>query len=124
MTGPPAARGAVTQEPAAAGVAREAKTTLKLSSRVKIVNPVSNDRGFIRRRDAEFFIAQGRAIHVGKVADRDHIRLIEAHPQNKAAARLAARDDRQSFEENRGSFVFWNGGTAPSGTHRPGDVLS
>lgn len=87
--GPPAARPA-TQEAAAAGVARQEKTKLKLSSRVKIVNSVSNGSGYIRRRDAELFLAQGRAVHVGKFAGHDHLRLLKAHPQNHAAAACAA----------------------------------
>jgi len=123
MTGPPAARLA-TQEAAAAGVARLAKTTLKLSSRVKIVNSVSNGSGYIRRRDAEFFLAQGRAVHLGKFAGQDHLRLVETHPQNQNAALQAARDDQKAFDDNRGGIVFWNGETGLRGTHQPGDVVS
>lgn len=124
MTGPPAARGAAPQEPAAAGVAREANTTLKLSSQVKIVNSTSNGSGYIRRRMAATFLALGRAVHVGRVDGRDHIRLIETHPQNQAAAREAVRDDQKSFDENRGGVIFWNGGSGSRRTHLPGKVVS
>jgi hypothetical protein len=109
-------------EAAAAGVARQPK--MKLSSRVKIVNSVSNGSGYIRRRDAEFFLAQGRAVHVGKFADHDHLRLLKAHPQNQTAALDAAREDQKGFDQYRGGFVFWNGDTGSRGTHQPGEVVS
>jgi len=119
---PPAAR-PVTREAAAAGVARQTKTKLKLSSRVKIVNSVSNGSGYIRRRDAEFFLAQGRAVHVGQFAGQDHLRLVETHPQNQNAALQAARDDQKAFDDNRGGVVFWNGDTGSRGTHQPSEVV-
>jgi hypothetical protein len=113
-------------EAAAAGVARQPKTTLKLSSRVKIVNNSRNTSGCIRRRDAEFFLAAGRAVYAGRdpLTGRDHLRLVETHPQNQHAALQAARDDRKSFNDNRGGFVFWNGNTGPRGIHGPGEVVS
>ena len=124
MKSPPAAIRPATQEAAAAGVARQTKTTPRLSSRVKIVNSVSNGPGYIRRRDAEFFLAQGRAFHLGKFAGQDHLRLIETHPQNQNAALQATRDDQRAFDENRGGFVFWNGDTGSRGIHGPGEVVS
>ena len=47
MTNPPGARPGT--EAAAAGVVRQATPTPELSSRVKVVNSVSNGAGFIRR---------------------------------------------------------------------------
>jgi hypothetical protein len=120
------ASGPAPQEAAAAGVARQMKTTLKLSSRVKIVNNSRNTSGCIRRRDAEFLLAAGRAVYAGRdvATGRDYLRLIETHPTNRADALEAARDDRNSFEERRGGVVFWNGVTGSRGTHQPGDVVS
>jgi hypothetical protein len=110
-------------QPAAAGVVRK-KPTRKLSSRVKVVNSVSNGSGDIRRRDAEFFLSQGRAVHVGRFAGQDHIRLVENHPLNRTAALRAANDERRSFEQNRRGIVFWNGHTGPGEIHSPGEVVS
>lgn len=121
---PPAAR-PVSQEAAAAGVARQ-KTPLKLSSRVKIVNNSCNTSGCIRRRDAEFFLAAGRGVYAGRdpATGRDYLRLVETHPTNRADAIEAARDDRKSFDEHRGGIVFWNGATGSRGTRQPGEVVS
>jgi hypothetical protein len=60
----------------------------KVSKTVKVVNSVTNDRGLIRRKDAEFFVNEKRAEWVG--AGQDQIRLIMSHPKNQAAARRAA----------------------------------
>jgi hypothetical protein len=119
MNSPAAARPA-TQEAAAAGVARQVKTMPNLSSRVKIINNSSNTSGCIRRRDAEFFLAAGRAVYAGRDPEtgRDYLRLVETHPRNRTDALLAARDDRRSFDEHRGGVVFWNGATGSRG-HTP-----
>jgi hypothetical protein len=115
---------------AAAGVARSESpaaptVAAKLSSRVKIVNSVSNGSGFVRRRDAEFFIASGRAVHAGKDAvGRDQIRLFDEHAQNRAAARRAACDDACSFRQNRPGVVYWNGDAGSRNVYRPGEVKS
>jgi hypothetical protein len=113
-------------EAAAAGVARQAKTTLKLSSRVKIVNNSRNTSGCIRRRDAEFLLSAGRAVYAGRdpVTGRDYLCLLETHPTNRADVLEAARDDRKSFDERRGGVVFWNGATGSRGAHQPGEVVS
>ncbi len=60
-----------------------------MSKKVKIVNSVTNDRGFIRRKDAEFFVKEKRAEWADRL-DGDQIRLILSHPKNQAAARRAA----------------------------------
>ena len=105
MTGPPAAQPA-NQVAAAAGVARQPKTTLKLSSRVKIVNNSSNTSGCIRRRDAEFFLAAGRAVYAGRdpATGRDHLRLVETHPTNRADA-LEAACARDQLQIERGGLL-------------------
>jgi len=110
-------------QPATAGVVRT-QPSRKLSSRVKVVNSVSNDAGYIRRRDAEHFLSQGRAVYVGRYAGQDHIRLVESNPVNRAAAKRAAIDDLQSFRQNRFGIVFWNGHTGPREINRPGAVVS
>jgi hypothetical protein len=109
---------------AAAGVARSESPAAKLSSQVKVINSASNGARFIRRRDAEFFIATGRAVHMGKHAGRDQIRLVGSHPRNRSAARQAALDDASSFRENRPGFVHWNGTTGSRNAYRPGEVKS
>ena len=76
---------------------------------MKAVNSVSNGAGCIRRRDAEHFLAEGRAVYVGREAGRDLIRLVESHPKNRTAAIEAARRDQNGFEEHRDGFVLWNG---------------
>jgi hypothetical protein len=126
MKSPPAATQPATQEAAAAGVARQAKTTLKLSSRVKILNNSRNTSGCIRRRDAEFFLAEGRAVYAGRdpMTGRDHLRLVETHPTNRADALEAVREDQNGFDQYREGFVFWNGDTGARGTHQPGEVVS
>ncbi len=122
MTNTPGARPGT--EAAAAGVVRQATPTPELSSRVKVVNSVSNRAGFIRRRDAEHFLAEGRAVHVGREAGRGLIRLGESHPKNRAAAIEAARRDQNGFDEHRDGFVLWNGTAGCLGTHIPGRIVS
>lgn len=122
MTGPPASSASI-HESAAAGVARE-RESLKLSSQVHVVNSVTNDSRFIRRRDAEFFLAHGRAEYVGRFGDRDQIRLIMTHPKNRSAARFAGYDDQRSFEANRGNIVFWHGDADTRNAHPPGRIVS
>ena len=122
MTNPPGARPGT--EAATAGVVRQATPTPRLSSRVKVVNSVSNGAGCIRRRDAEHFLAEGRAVYVGREAGRDLIRLVESHPKNRTAAIEAARRDQNGFDEHRDGFVLWNGGAGFLGTHIPGRIVS
>jgi hypothetical protein len=94
MNSPPAERSA-TQEAAGAGP-RGKKTARTLSSHVRVVNPVWNGSGFIRRKKADFYVKGGRAVFVGSVRhpDRDEmidqLRLIESHPDNVRAATTAA----------------------------------
>ena len=56
------------------------------SVRVKVVNPVWNGSGYIKRKTANFYLAEGRAEFVGE----DQLRLIESHPKNKGASWRAA----------------------------------
>ena len=56
------------------------------SVRVKVVNPVWNGSGYIERKTANFYVAEGRAVFVGD----DQLRLIASHPKNKAASWRAA----------------------------------
>lgn len=86
MTSPPAAR-PETQEPpvdlAAGGKAR----LDRLPGMVRVVNAPWNGRSDVRRRTAEFFLSQGRAVRVG----RDAIQLLDG-PRYRAATAIAARD--------------------------------
>lgn len=56
-----------------------------MSSKVKVVNSVWNGPGVIKRKVAEYYVAEGRAEWVGE----RQIRLIESHPKNLAAAERA-----------------------------------
>ena len=53
---------------------------------VRVVNQVRNGSPIVRRRDAEALVAHGRAEWIGQ----DQVRLIVAHPLNKAEAAAAA----------------------------------
>lgn len=57
------------------------------SRMVLIVNSVCNDRGMIRRRTADYFVTEGRAVWVGP----EQIRLLELHPKNVAAKAEAGK---------------------------------
>jgi hypothetical protein len=57
----------------------------KVSKKIQVVNSVTNDQGFVRRKDAEFFVKEKRAEWVGQ----EQIRLIMSHPKNQAAAKRA-----------------------------------
>jgi hypothetical protein len=91
---PPAERPA-TQEAAGAGP-RGKSTTRKLSSHVRVVNAPWNGSGYIKRKKAEFYLKEGRAVLVGSARhpDRDQmidqLRLIDSHPDNVRAAKTAA----------------------------------
>jgi hypothetical protein len=56
-----------------------------VSSKVKVVNEVRNWDGLMRRKDAEWYVEEGRAEWVGK----DQPRLVLSHPDNIAAAARA-----------------------------------
>jgi hypothetical protein len=56
------------------------------SVHVKVVNPVWNGSGYIKRKMANYYVAEGRAEFVGE----NQLRLIESHPSNKAASWRAA----------------------------------
>jgi hypothetical protein len=94
MSSPPAAQPA-TQEAAGAGP-RGKGTARKLSAHVRVVNAVWNGSGYIKRKKADFYVKEGRAVFVGSVRhpDRDEmidqLRLIESHPDNVRAATTAA----------------------------------
>ena len=74
-----------TQEADGAGP-RGRKTERKLSSHIRVVNSPWNGSGFIKRKKADRFVKEGRAVFVGT----DQIRLMESHPKNLAAATKAA----------------------------------
>lgn len=90
---------------AGAGVPRNPPTQkpkpIVAAAKVRIVNSVCNESGFIRRRDAVFFVREGRAVEL----DVNHIRLIESHPKNIAAARVpcafAASEERSPSGEKK-----------------------
>jgi hypothetical protein len=84
MTGPPVGRPA-TQGAAGAGPLGT-QNDGRQSVRVKVVNPVWNGSGYIERKTANFYVAEGRAVFVGD----DQLRLIASHPKNKAASWRAA----------------------------------
>ena len=83
MTGPPAAR---SETQGAAGAGPLGKERDGRRSAVKVVNPAWNGSGYIRRKTANFYVAEGRAVFVGE----DQLRLIESHPKNRAASWRAA----------------------------------
>jgi hypothetical protein len=55
------------------------------SFRVKVVNHVRNGPQSIRRRAAEHYVSEGRAIWI----EGGMVRLVESHPKNQAAAAAA-----------------------------------
>ena len=57
-----------------------------MSAKVKVVNAVWNGRGLLKRKVAEYYVAEGRAEWVGE----GQLRLVLSHPKNMAAARAAA----------------------------------
>ena len=63
---------------------------------MRVVNAVWNGSGYIKRKKADFYVKEGRAVFVGSVRhpDRDEmidqLRLIESHPDNVRAATTAA----------------------------------
>jgi hypothetical protein len=76
-----------TQEAAGAGPRGSIKNEgVRLSSHVRVVNAVWNGSGFIKRKKADRFVKEGRAVFVGT----DQLRLIESDPRNLAAAAKAA----------------------------------
>jgi len=72
------------QEAAGAGP-RGRSTESKLSSHVRVVNSPWNGSGFIKRKKADRYVKDGRAVFVGT----DQLRLIESHQKNLAAATRA-----------------------------------
>ena len=94
MNSPPSrvARPAV-QEAVAAGPDGNPKP-----GRIPVVNSVWNRLRKLRRRDAEYYVANGRAKWVDK--DQSRLMLVESHPaniaaKNKAAAGYAWPDGKQ-----------------------------
>jgi hypothetical protein len=83
------------QEAAGAGP-RGKSTARRLSSYVRVVNAPWNGSGFIKRKKAEFYLKEGRAILAGSARDLnrdqmiDLLRLIDSHPDNVRAAQTAA----------------------------------
>jgi len=71
-----------------------------VSAKVKVVNPVWNGRGLLKRKVAEYYVSERRAEWVGP----DQLRLISSHPQNVAAAARAnawEADYRPTADRNR-----------------------
>ena len=65
-----------------------------VSTHVLVTNPVWNTgSGYIKRKVANFFVAEGRAKWVGE----SQLRLIESHPKNRAA-KFRAEHAYLSFE--------------------------
>lgn len=83
MSGPPAVR---PETQAAVGAGPLGTERDGRRSAVKVVNPAWNGSGYIKRKTANFYVAEGRAIFVGE----DQLRLIESHPKNRAASWRAA----------------------------------
>jgi hypothetical protein len=73
------------QEAAGAGP-RGKKAALKLSPYVRVVNSAWNGSGYIKRKKADRYVKEGRAVFV----ETDQLRLIESEPRNIAAAAKAA----------------------------------
>src|SRR5687767_5904444 len=94
MIEPPAVRPA-TQEAAGAGP-RGKETAGKPSRYVRVVNAAWNGSGYVKRKKADKYVKEGRAVFIGSVhhPDRnemiDQLRLIESHPENIRAAASAA----------------------------------
>jgi hypothetical protein len=84
MTGPPAGR-PETQGAAGAGPLGKDRHPRR-SAHVKVLNAVWNGSGYIKRKTANFYVAEGRAVFAGE----DQLRLIESHPKNRAASWKAA----------------------------------
>jgi len=67
------------------------------TSKVQVVNPCWNGLKAIRRKDAEFYVHEGRA----KWTLDGKIILIDSHPKNRMAAARAAGEDAVSLIERR-----------------------
>ena len=62
-------------------------------SKVRVVNPVWNGKGFVKRKVADYYVSEGRAEWVGA----DQLRLVGSHSKNKEAAQRALAYDRAIF---------------------------
>lgn len=71
---------------AGAGPLRTPPAETGARSKVRVINPVWNGLRMIRRKDAEFYVREGRAAWAGC----DLLRLINSHPKNIAAAARAS----------------------------------
>jgi hypothetical protein len=64
--------------------------------KVLVVNPPWNGSGRIKRKVADFYVSEGRAVWAGELRDKTTgipqtlLRMIESHPKNKAAKLRAA----------------------------------
>lgn len=84
MTGPPVGR---PETQGAAGPSPLGKEVDgRRSAHVKVVNPVWNGSGYVKRKIANFYVAEGRAVFIGD----NQLRLITSHPKNKSASWRAA----------------------------------
>jgi hypothetical protein len=86
MTEPPAA-GPGTQEAAGAGP-RGKEAARKLSPYVRVVNPVWNGSGFIKRKKADFYVKQKRGTFLNPECNQ--LLLDMTHPENIAASESAS----------------------------------
>lgn len=57
-----------------------------MSAKVKVVNPVWNGNGIIKRKVADYYVSEGRAEWIGE----DQLRLVATHPKNQVAAERAS----------------------------------
>jgi hypothetical protein len=69
-----------------------------VSAKAKVVNAVWNGSYEVRRKTANHFVAEGRAVWVG----RDQLRLLLTHPKNQAAAARAAKGYQAAWFEKDG----------------------
>ena len=84
MMGPPAIM-PETQEADGAGP-RGSEKPKRLSAYVRVVNAAWNGAGYVKRKKADHYVKEARAVFVAP----DQLRLIPSHPANRAAASSAA----------------------------------
>ena len=68
------------------------------AGKVAVVNPPWNGSGKIKRKTADFYVGEGRAVWAGEAL----LRMVEAHPKNQAAKlRAAAGYDAAKWDGRR-----------------------
>lgn len=83
MTGPPAVRPDIQELPGLVSGGMKA-------GKVTVVNPPWNGSGRIKRKTADFYVNEGRAVWVGAGSPEPLLWMIESHPKNQAARLRAA----------------------------------